>query len=80
VVFGEGDVADVVVGLDRPVLAYQPGEVVGAGLGGGEVGDGVDGFAGDFLGPAVLPPSGDLDCLVRVRQAQIGDVGGLERA
>jgi hypothetical protein len=52
VVFGEGDVADVVVGLDGPVVTDESGEVVGAGLGAGQAGDGVDGLAEDL--PVVL--------------------------
>jgi hypothetical protein len=31
-VLGEGDVADVVQGLDRPVLPHEVGEAGGAGL------------------------------------------------
>src|SRR5579862_5969771 len=42
-IFAEGDVADVVVGFDGPVLADEAGQVVGGRLGAGQAGDGIDG-------------------------------------
>src|SRR5690349_18574077 len=45
-VFAEADVADVVVGLDEPVLTDQAGQVLCSSAGAGKAGDGVDGFAG----------------------------------
>ena len=42
-VLGEGDIADVVQRLDAPVAADPVGQAGGVGLGGGEVGDRVDG-------------------------------------
>jgi hypothetical protein len=42
VVFGEGDVSDVVAGFHAPVLAGQPRQVGAGGLGAGQAGDGVD--------------------------------------
>jgi hypothetical protein len=74
VVFGEGDVADVVDRLDGPVFARESGEVGGAGFGAGEAGDGVEDLAGDRAGLVVLPPSGDLDCLSGVGQGGDGAV------
>ena len=48
-VFAEGDVAAVVQAvLDGPVVAVAFEEEGGAGLGGGERGDGQDGLAGQF--------------------------------
>src|SRR5204863_9927918 len=48
-VFAEAHVADVVVGLDGPVLADELGQVLRGGVGAGQAGDGVDGLPG---GPA----------------------------
>src|SRR5436190_22341362 len=59
-VLAEGHVADVVVRLDGPVLADQPGQVAGGGVGAGQAGDGVDGLAGGLAGGGVLAPAGDL--------------------
>src|SRR5881394_1905411 len=42
-VFAVGDVADVMQGLDPPVVADPAGQFVGAGLVGVQAGDGVDG-------------------------------------
>jgi hypothetical protein len=55
VVFGEGDVSDVVAGFDAPVVAGQAGQVGAGGVGGGQAGGGVDGFAGGLAGAGVLP-------------------------
>lgn len=50
-----GDVADVVQGFDVPVATDPPGEPGGAGVAGGQAGDGVDGDGppcpADFLAP-----------------------------
>ncbi len=80
VVLGEAHVSDVVVGLDGPVFSTDPGEVVGSGVGRGEGGHGVDGFAGGLPGGGVAAAAGDPDRLLGVRQGQVGDVGGLEGA
>src|SRR5690348_15473752 len=77
-VLAEGHVADVVVRLDGPVLADQPGQVAGGSPCAGQAGDGVDGLAGGLTGAGVLPPAGDLDGLPGVREVQVADVGGLE--
>src|SRR5438552_15772399 len=45
-VLAESQVADVVVRLDGPVLADEPGQILRAGLGAGQAGDGVGGLAG----------------------------------
>jgi hypothetical protein len=52
-VLGKGDVADVVVRFDSPVLAGQLSQVGGCRVGAGEIGDEVDRFAGDLLGARV---------------------------
>ena len=69
-VFTEGHVANVVVRLDGPVLADQAGQVADGGLGAGQAGDGVDSLAGYLAGRSVLPPAGDLEGLVGVREVQ----------
>ena len=78
-VFPESHVADVVVGLDGPVLADQAAQVLRGGVSAGQAGDGVDGLARDLAGAGVLPPAGDLDGLPGVREVQAADVSGLER-
>ena len=60
-------VADVVVRLDRPLLANQAVQGARGGLGAGEAGDG-----------DVLPLSGDLDGQAGMREVQAGDVRGLK--
>src|SRR5262249_48172544 len=76
-VFGVGDVANVVEGLDAPVAAYPSGELGGGGLAGGQAGDGVAGFGGpSFLAgqwPAAAP---DLDGLGGVREGDPSGHGG----
>jgi hypothetical protein len=64
----------VVMCLDGPVLADQPGQVRRGGLRAGQAGDGVDGLAGGPAGGAVLPPAGDLEGLAGVREVQAADV------
>ena len=59
-IFAESHVADVVVRLDGPVLADQPGQVAGGGISASQAGDGVDGLAGGLAGAGVLAPLGDL--------------------
>src|SRR5664280_2970194 len=49
--------------LDGPVAAEPGGELVGAGLVGGEVGDGVDGFGAPFTAVACADSGGHLDSL-----------------
>ena len=66
-VFAEGHVADVMVGLDGPVLADEPGQVASGGMGAGQAGDGVDGLAGDLAGSGVLPPGQSPDLGVQQR-------------
>src|SRR5208283_2903550 len=53
-VFAECHVPGVVVRLDGPVLAGQPGQILRAGVGAGQAGDGVDGLAGGPAGGGVL--------------------------
>ena len=77
-IFAEGQVADVMVCLDAPVLADQAGQVAGGGVRAGQAGDGVDGLAAGLAGSGVLPPAGDLDGLPGVREVQVADVGGLQ--
>jgi hypothetical protein len=45
-VFAEGDVANMVVRLDGPVLADKPGQILRGGVRAGQAGDGVGGLAG----------------------------------
>src|SRR5689334_3398544 len=77
-VFTETQVTNVVVRLDGPVLADQPGQVRRGGAGAGQAGDGVDGLAGGLSGGGLLPPAGDLDGLAGMREVQVADVGGLQ--
>src|SRR6266568_4950691 len=79
-VFAVGDVPDVVVRLNGPVLADQAGQVRRGGVRAGQAGDGVDGLAGGLAGGGVVPPAGDLDGLAGVREVQAADVGGLQGA
>src|SRR5580692_1291318 len=69
-IFPGRKVADVVVRLDGPLLADQPGQVGRGGVGAGQAGDGVDGLAGGRAGDGVLPSAGDLDGLAGVREVQ----------
>src|SRR5690606_21991474 len=62
-VLGEGGVADMVQGLDLPVVADELGELGRAGLLGGEAGDGADRLDGGLAGLAVSAPALDLDGL-----------------
>ena len=57
-IFAESHVADMMVRLDGPVLADQPGQVLRGGVGAGQAGDGVDGLTGGLAGAGVLPPPG----------------------
>ena len=59
-VFAETQVPDVVMCLDGPVLADEPGQVPRAGVSAGQAGDGVGGLAGGLAGGGVLAPAGDL--------------------
>ena len=68
----------VVVRLDGPVLADEPGQILRVGVSAGQAGDGVDALAGDLAGSGVLPPAGDLDGLAGVLEVQAADVGGLQ--
>src|SRR5271155_673961 len=79
-VFAEGHVTDVMVHLDRPVLAEEPGQIVRAGVCAGQAGDGVGGLAGGLASGGVLAPAGDLDGLAGAREVQAADVGGLHGA
>jgi hypothetical protein len=80
-VFGEGHVPDVVASiLDRPVFADEAGEGFRAGIGAGQIGDGVDGLVADLEGRGVLAPAGDLDCLARVGEVQVINVDGFQRS
>src|SRR5512142_1529726 len=78
-VLAEGDVPDVVMCLDSPVLAGQAGQVLGGGVCAGQAGDGIDGLAGGLPG-GVLPPADDLDGLAGEGEVQAFDVSGLEGA
>ena len=71
---------DMVVHLDGPVLADQPGQIRRNGIGAGQAGDGVGGLAGDLAGGGVLAPAGDLDGLAPMREVQAANVGGLQGA
>ncbi len=62
-VLGEGGVADMVQGLDLPVVADELGELGRGGLLGGQAGDGVDRLDGGPAGLAVGAPALDLDGL-----------------
>src|SRR5487761_989351 len=53
-VFAERHVPDVMVHLDGPVLADEPGQILRAGVGAGQAGDGVGGLAGGLAGGGVL--------------------------
>src|SRR6516225_46137 len=55
-ILAETQVADVVMRLDGPLLADQPGQVRRGGAGAGQAGDGVDGLAGGPAGGGLLPP------------------------
>src|SRR5579875_1716735 len=79
-VFAEGHVPDVVVRLDGPVLADQPGQVVRAGVSAGQAGDRVGGLAGGLASSGVLAPAGDLEGLAGTGEVQAADVSGLEDA
>lgn len=80
-VLGEGDIADPVQAvLDLPVPADPGGELGGAGLVGGQVGDGVDGLgapAAVFAGPGRdrAGAAGELDGLGGVRELDPGRDG-----
>src|ERR1700738_977059 len=67
-VFAERGVPYVVMCLDGPVLADQPGQVRRGGVRAGQAGDGVDGLAGGPAGADILPAPGDLDGLAGVRE------------
>src|ERR1700722_18270585 len=79
-IFAESHVADVVVRLDGPVLADEPGQILRGGVGAGQAGDGVDALAGDLAGSGVLPPAGDLDGLAGAGEVQAADMWGLHGA
>src|SRR5580658_5572955 len=79
-VFAENQVPDVVVRLDGPVLADEPGQVLRGGVGAGQAGDGVGGLAGGLASGGLLPPAGDLDGLAGAGEVQAADVGGLQGA
>ena len=79
-IFPERKVTDVVMSLNRPLLADQAGQVAGGGLGAGQAGDGVDSLAGDLAGGDLLPPPGDLEGLAGMGEVQAADVGGFEGA
>jgi len=70
----------MVVCLDGPVLADQPGQVRRGGVRAGQAGDDVGGLAGDLAGGGVLPPAGDLDGLAGMGEVQAADVSGLHGA
>src|ERR1700733_9915631 len=79
-VFAERHVPDVVVRLDGPVLADEPGQILRVGVSAGQAGDGVDALAGDLAGSGVLPPAGDLDGLAGAGEVQAADMCGLHGA
>jgi hypothetical protein len=79
-VLTEAHVPDVMMRLNCPVLAAEPGQVAGGGQVAGQAGDGVDGLSGDLPGARVLPPPGDLDGLAGEREVQVVDMRGLEGA
>src|SRR5580692_1910167 len=79
-VFAESDITDMMVRLDGPVLADQPGQVRRGGVRAGQGGDGVDGLAGGPARGGVLAPAGDLDGLAGAGEVQEADVDGLQGA
>src|SRR5215207_2154415 len=58
-VLGKGDIADVVQRLDAPVTPDPVGEAGGAGLGGGEASDCVDGHHAPAAAVQGPDPAGD---------------------
>lgn len=70
-VLGEGDVPDVVQGLDSPVPSDQSGELSPAGLLCGEAGDRVDGLEADLPGLAVDAAADDLDGLAGAGKSRL---------
>src|SRR6266511_176947 len=79
-VLGEGGVADVVQRLDAPVAADPVGQAGGVGLGGGEVGDGVDRHGPPAAASQGPDPAGDADSLGGVREVQASNGGDLQAA
>jgi hypothetical protein len=65
--------------FDRPVAAEPVGELSWAGLGGGQVGDGVDGDGGPAAGGQVEPPAADPQSLGGVREVQRESAGAGDR-
>src|SRR5829696_3176175 len=79
-ILGKGDIADVVQRLDAPVPSDPVGQAGGAGLGGGEAGDCVDGHhapAAAVQGPDL---AGDADRLGGVGEVQASHGGDLQTA
>jgi hypothetical protein len=79
-VLTEGDVAEVVQRLDRPVLAQQVGEPGGAALLEREAGDGIDGHGREppRVVMQVAGLAGDLQDLGGVREPDVVDRDRLE--
>jgi hypothetical protein len=67
-VLGEGDIAEVVQRLDRPVVAQQVGQPGGAGLAVAEAGDRIHGHGPPPVGVQVAGLAGDLQDLGGVEQ------------
>ena len=79
-VLGEGDIAEVVQRLDRPVAAERVGQRGRADLGVGETGDRVDGHRLPPLGSQGTGLAGDLQDLGGVGGPEVVDGDGLEGA
>jgi hypothetical protein len=73
-------VADVVQRLDAPVTPDPVGQPGGAGLGGGEVSDRVDGHGALYPVVQGPDPAGDPDGLGGVGEVQASDGGDLQAA
>ena len=79
-VLSQGDIAEVVQGLDAPVPPDEVGQAGGAGLGVGEAGDRVDGHGLEppKAGLQVAGGAGDLEDLGGVREPKVVDRDRLE--
>ncbi|MGW3607111.1 hypothetical protein [Micromonospora sp. NPDC005161] len=78
-VFAVGGVADVMQDFDGPMSAQPVGQVGGAGLGGGQVRDRVDGDGGPAAGGQVEPAAADPQGLNGVWEVQGERPGARDR-
>jgi hypothetical protein len=79
-VLGEGGVADMVQGLDLPVVTDEPGQLGWGGLLGGQAGDGVDRLDSGLACLAVGPAALDLDGLAGSGEEEVVHRGDLDPA